>query len=182
MSQPPYNKRQIDERVKQATALAKKGNYDKASYLLHPIRSDKRAKRLLEQMAGRSNKVKATDFFSGTVLAMLAFGVIIIAVVIFMFNGILTQVSQRDAIYNEFPARGLEGNQEFYVDLVDFCRNDLDSGNDTCYDWAETVFTEHDMAVRSCVVINDSGFTVDDDNRETITTCFSDAGIPEPTP
>ena len=182
MSQPPYNKRQIDGLIKQATALAKKGNYDKASYLLHPIRSDKRAQRLLEQMSGRSNKVKLTDFFNTTVLTMLGFGIIVIAVVIFMFNGIVGEVSERDAVYAEFPARGLVGNNEFYFDLVSFCRENLETGNGTCFDWSETVFTNHETDVRSCIVINDQGFAITDDNRDAITTCFLNAGIPSPTP
>lgn len=179
MSQP-LNDRQIRQRLSEATALAKEGKYQKASYLLHEIRDNPKAKRLLTQMEGRSDRIQVTDFFSGTVLAMIAFAVVVVIMIGITISGILGEFADRDAVYAEFPARNLVGNQELYVDLVGFCRENIGSDSATCLDWAELVFTNHLQQIRSCVVVNNDGFIVDDINRATITTCFSEVGIPNP--
>lgn len=179
MSQP-LNSNQRQERLNQAIALAKKGKYQKASFLIKDMTDNPKARRLLEQMEGRRDKVEVTDFFSGTVLTMIAFAVIVFGLIVYVVLGVRAEFAARDAIYAEFPARGLEGNDELYYDLVLFCQDNLGTDSPGCLDWGAMVFTLHQQEIRSCVVVNDNGFNVDDDNRATITSCFSDVGIPDP--
>lgn len=179
MSQP-LNSSQRQERLNQAIELAKKGKYQKASYLLKDMKNDPKARRLLQQMEGRRDKVEVTDFFSGTVLTMIVFAVIVLGLIVYVVLGIRAEFAARDAIYAEFPARGLVGNDELYYDLVLFCQDNLGTDSPSCLDWGELVFTTYQQEVRSCLVVNDNGIFIDDDNRETVTSCFSEVGIPDP--
>lgn len=179
MSQP-LNSNQIRERLNQAIVLAQKGKYQKASYLLGDIDDHPQAKKLLKQMEGRRDKVEITDFFSGTVLTMIAFAVIVLGIIVYTAIGIQAEFAVRDAIYAQFPARGLEGNQELYYDLVLFCQDNVESNSSNCLDWGETVFTTYQQEVRSCIVVNDNGFLISDTNRASVTSCFSEVGIPDP--
>jgi hypothetical protein len=105
------------------------------------------------------------------------FAVVVLAIAFVGINGIIGGFAERDAVYAEFPARGLAGNEEMFFDLVVFCRDNVESD---CFDWSEDVFTNHQTGVRSCIVVNNDGFALDDDNRDTVSACFTEMGIPDP--
>lgn len=181
MAQEPSN-RITNQKLEQALALAKKGQYNKARYVLDDIKSHPRAKKMLKQMDGRNDKITGglSYFYSGTLIAIVAFGILVL---LFFFNfigNVQTGVQDTSTMYATFTERGLEGNIEEYVDLVEFCHNRVGDTRESCLDWAQLVIADYNPAVYSCVLVTDGGIQYRGRELDVIATCYSEAGIPDP--
>ncbi|MGJ3237259.1 MAG: hypothetical protein ACFE0Q_00990 [Anaerolineae bacterium] len=183
MSQQP-NQRILRERVEQAKALIKKGQYSKARYLLGESRAHPQAEKLLKQIEGRDDKLQGglTNFFNVTVLAIVGLSIVTIFVVYTMVTRIQDNVGHRDSVVAQFSERGLEGNAILYADLVYYCYDQVGGEQrPSCLDWGELVYTEHETDVRRCVIVDErNGIQYRNRPMEEIATCFSERGIPDP--
>lgn len=183
MAQKKPNQRIVKEKLAQATELAKKGQYQKARYLLQDISSEPKAQRLIKQMEGRNDKLQGgiSYFYSGTLIAM----VVLIGIVLFWIwnsvQGVRNEVDARAAVSNSFAERGLSGNRNMYVDLVYFCY-ERNGGVDRpeCLDWAEYVTREQSDQVIGCVIVSDNGLEYRNQTRDDVASCFTTIGIPDP--
>lgn len=176
------SERIINQRLEQALALAKKGQYNKARYMLDDIQSHPRAKKLLKQMDGRNDKMTGglSYFYSGTLIAMVAFGILVL---LFLFNfigNVQTGIQDNTNMNEIFTERGMQGNVEEYADLVEFCYDRVGDTRESCLDWGQLVMTEHNPAVFSCVLVTDEGIQYRGRELDVIATCYSEAGIPDP--
>lgn len=182
MAQKP-NERITRERIDKAIAFAKKGQYQKARYMLSDLHANPRAAKLLKQMEGRNDKFQGniTSFFNGTVLTIVALGLIVIFVSYNAVVSIRGQANQRNVVFDTHQARGIAGNAELYVDLVYFCYDRVGEIADSCLDWGEVVITSHVDSVRGCVIVDDTdGIQYRNQEFETVSNCFVNAGIPDP--
>ena len=180
MAKPP-NERITRERLEKATALAKKGQYQKARYLLSDIQSNPRAKKLLKQMEGRNDKLQGgiSYFYSGTIVLMVVFGIIALVVFFNVIGNIQGGLQNQGAVNASFDERGLTGNRNLYSDLVFFCYDRVGEESESCIDWGQLVFTDYVNSVRSCVIVDEDGIQYRNRPYEEIETCYQDAGIPE---
>jgi|GEM_PF-5998105 len=183
MSQRRLSSKIVNERIEKAKVFARKGQYQKARYMLQDVQSEPAAQKLLKQMDGRKDQTgfSLTQFFSGTILVIIGLS----ALVIFVFYNSISEfrgtIDNRNAVVAEFDNRGLDGNRALFVDLVYYCYEVLESTPDSCVDWAESVFIEYQQPVRFCVLVDaDDGMQFRGMSYEELEMCFNESGIPAP--
>lgn len=173
---------QPDDRIEQALKFIKKGQYQKARYLLHDIQSNPKAKKILKKIEGRNDKLQGglSAFYSGTILVMIGLGIVSLIIVFNVMGTFQDGIAQRGAVNASFAERGLEGNQAMYVDLVYFCYDRVEGIPDSCMDWAQLIVSEYTENVYSCVFVTDNGIQYRNRTFDDIATCYQGAGIPDP--
>lgn len=175
------NSRQKKERLEQAIAMAKKGQYSKARYLLGDLHDVPRAQKILKQIEGRNDKIQGglSSFYSGTLLIIIFVGAALLFIAYNSITGIREAANQRSNVANEYVTRNLTGGQALYVDLVYLCYGEVDDSPASCLDWASTAITEYRTQIYDCVLVTDNnGFQFRGQENADIAACFVEQGIP----
>lgn len=169
------------KRIEQAAQLARRGQYQRARFILQDIQQHPKAAALLKRIEGRDDrKDGAVLAFSGTILVIVGLGLVAVIAIIFFINTFQTQQDARGALFQEARDLGFE-DVNLYVDLVTFCYNATSSGNPDCNGWAQGVYSDNRPLFRNCVFINLNGnIQIEEEDRPAAVTCLEEQGIPLP--
>lgn len=177
------------ERLRAAKNLIKQGRYDHACDILREL-DDPTAQAWLEKLETmkprrrrNQNSFHISDYrplfpYIGLVLA--------IAMITGLMYGVTNLINEEANAVNDTKERimRLEGWDEVYYAMVNYCLPRVSYGADTCPDWVDSIlgnpFEPNEEAfntVKNCVSL----FGLDSVEADLIlTNCLNDAGIPPP--